>query len=586
MKDGGGRSGMEYFPEDDNYLYTIAQFYPRMAVYNEVEGWQHKQFLGSGEFTLPFGNFLVSLTVPADHIVGATGALQNPKIVLTQEQRNLFEKAKTATDPVIIVSEKEAREKEKSKLTETKTWTFKAENVRDFAFASSRKFIWDAMGVKFGDHTVMAMSFYPKEGNPLWEHYSTRVVAHTLNTYSKYTFPYPYPVAISVHTDNIGMEYPMICFNGGRPEADGTYSESTKFGMIGVVIHEVGHNYFPMIVNSDERQWTWMDEGLNTFLTGVAEREWDSENPNWSGNPRDIVYYMRGDKSSMDPIMTNSESLKDFGANGYSKPASALNILRETVMGPELFEFAFKTYAKRWMFKHPSPEDFFRTMEDASAVDLDWFWRGWFYSTDHVDIDLRDVKHFESRSLDPVVTRAEDKFLAENAPGYIYFSRMRENGIVGATQKDDRLRDFYNSYNPYQVSEGEMKSYEMLLEALTPEEKALIDKGYHFYELTFNNVGGLVMPIILKMTHADGTERIDRIPVQIWQRNTEDITKLIISEKEVVEFELDPFLETADTDRNNNYWPPRNEPIRFQIYKSPDYRGGGGSNPMRESGGK
>ncbi len=581
MKDGGGRSGMEYFPGDDNYLYTIAQFYPRMAVYNEVEGWQHKQFLGSGEFTLPFGNFTVNLTVPADHIVGATGVLQNAKVVLTQEQRDLFEKAKTAADPVIIVSEQEAREKEKTKVKETKTWSFKAENVRDFAFVSSRKFMWDAWGVKFGDRTVMAMSYYPKEGNPLWEKYSTRIVAHTIKTYSKYTFPYPYPAAISVHTNNIGMEYPMICFNGGRPEADGTYSEGTKFGMFGVIIHEVGHNFFPMIVNSDERQWTWMDEGLNTFLTGVAAREWDANFPNWSGNPRDIVYYMRGDKSVMDPIMTNSESLRDFGSNGYSKPASALNILRETVMGPELFEFAFRQYAQRWMFKHPTPEDFFRTMEDASAVDLDWFWRGWFYGIDHVDIDLSDVKHYFARSSDPSITKAEDKKAEENQPEYIYFTRMREKGFLSATEQDVRMEDFYNKYDPYQVTERDSNNYKALMEGLTAEEKALISKGYHFYELNLKNVGGMVMPVILKMKYTDGTEKVERFPAQIWQRNTEEVTKLIISAKEILEIELDPFMETADTERNNNYWPPKTEPTRFQIYKSQEFRDGG-SNPMRD----
>jgi len=581
MKDGGGRSGMEYFPEDDNYLYTIAQFYPRMAVYNEVEGWQHKQFLGSGEFTLPFGNFTVNLTVPADHIVGATGVLQNPKDVLTQKQRDLFEKAKTAPDPVIIVPEAEAREKEKSKIKETKTWTYKAENVRDFAFASSRKFIWDAWGVKFGDRTVMAMSYYPKEGNPLWEKYSTRVVAHTIKSYSSYTFPYPYPSAISVHTDQIGMEYPMIAFNGGRPEPDGTYSEDTKFGMIGVIIHEVGHNYFPMIVNSDERQWTWMDEGLNTFMTGVAAREWDPNFPGWSGNPRDLVYYMASDRSVMNPIMTNSESLRDFGTNGYSKPATALNILRETVMGPELFEFAFRQYANRWMFRHPTPEDFFRTMEDASAVDLDWFWRGWFYGTEPVDIGVGPVKHYVARSLDPAVTQAEDKLASQNEPEYIYFKRMREKGFLTAVESDSRLRDFYDTYDPFQVSDREAESYKVLMEELTAEEKALIDKGYHFYDLTLKNVGGMVMPVILRIKYADGTEKVDRFPAQIWQREPEQVTKLIISEKEVVEFEIDPYLETTDIDRGNNYWPARVEPTRFQIIKSQEYRREE-SNPMRK----
>jgi hypothetical protein len=580
----GGRSGMEYFPEDSNYLYTIAQFYPRMAVYNEVEGWQHKQFLGAGEFTLPFGNFTVNITTPADHIVGATGVLQNGSVVLTKEQRDLFEKAKTAADPVIIVTEAEAREKETKRVTATKTWTYRAENVRDFAFASSRKFIWDAIGVTFGDRTVMAMSYYPREGNPLWEKYSTRVVAHTLKTYSKYTFPFPYPTAISVHTNNIGMEYPMICFNGGRPEADGTYSEGTKFGMIGVIIHEVGHNYFPMIVNSDERQWTWMDEGLNSFLEGVTEREWDAEWPGYNGDPRSIVYFMRGERSSMEPIMTNSESMKAFGANGYTKPAAALNILRETVMGPELFEFAFKQYAQRWMFKHPTPEDFFRTMEDASAVDLDWFWRGWFYTTDHVDLGITGVKHYFAGSMDPEVTNAEEKKAESDEPEYVYFTRMREKGFKSVTESDKRMEDFYNSYDPYTVSEGEKERYKELMESFTPEEKALIAKGHHFYELTLKNVGGLVMPVILKLKYADGTSRVDRIPVQIWQTNSEEVTKLIISEKEAVEIELDPFQETADTDRNNNYWPPRQEPSKFQLYKSQEYRGGGGgSNPMKEA---
>jgi hypothetical protein len=515
-------------------------------------------------------------------VAGATGSLMNAKDVLTQKQRDLFEKARTSADPVIIVTEAEAREKEKTKVTETKTWTWRAENVRDFAFATSRKFIWDAMGVKFGDHTAMAMSFYPKEGNPLWEKYSTRVVAHTIKTYSKYTFPYPYPSAISVHTNNIGMEYPMICFNGGRPEPDGTYSEDTKLGMIGVVIHEVGHNYFPMIVNSDERQWTWMDEGLNTFLTGVAAREWDPNYRGWSGNPADLVYYMAGDRTVMNPIMTNSESLRDFGTNGYSKPATALNMLRETIMGPELFEFAFREYSRRWMFKHPSPEDFFRTLEDASAVDLDWFWRGWFYGTEPVDISLSSVKHHQARSLDPTVTRSEDKAAKQKEPEYVYFKRMREQGFLSAVEQDSRLRDFYDTYDPYQVSERETEAYQKLLESLTDEEKALINKGYHFYELTFTNVGGMVMPIILRTQYTDGTEKIDRIPVQIWQVDTQTVTKLIISEKEVKEFEIDPYLETTDIDRNNNYWPLRIEPTRFQIYQSQEYRNDG-NNPMREA---
>ena len=391
----GGRSGLEYFEEEDNYLYTIAQFFPRMAVYNDVEGWQNKQFLGGGEFAVPFGDYTVNITVPSDHIVGSTGKLQNASSVLTSEQRKRWADAqKSYETPVMIVTPEEALEAEKAKSTDKKTWTFKATNVRDFAFASSRKFIWDAMAVDINGKNIMAVSYYPKEGNPLWEKYSTRVVAHTIKSYSKYTIDYPYHKAISVHANRIGMEYPQICFNGGRPEADGTYSSATKHGMISVIIHEVGHNFFPMIINSDERQWTWMDEGLNTFVQYLAQQEWDIDYPSRRGPAYKIVDYMKGDKTRITPIMTNSESIIQFGNNAYGKPATALNILRETVMGRELFDFAFKEYCQRWMFKHPTPEDFFRTMEDASAVDLDWFWRGWFYTTDVCDIAVKEVNQF------------------------------------------------------------------------------------------------------------------------------------------------------------------------------------------------
>ena len=398
----GGRSGYEYFEEDDNYLYTIAQFFPRMCVYNDTEGWQNKQFLGSGEFTLPFGDYDVKIAVPTDHVVAATGNLVNANEILSEEQIKRLELAKkNEKEPVFIVNEKEAIKNEKQRKKGMKTWHFKAENVRDFGWASSRKFIWDAMVVKQKSNDVLAMSFYPKEGNPLWEQYSTKTVAHTLKCYSKYTFDYPYPVAISVHSKWIGMEYPMICFNGGRPDEDGTYSKRTKYGMISVIIHEVGHNYFPMIINSDERQWTWMDEGLNTFLQYLTEQEFEKGYPSRRGPAYRIVDYMKGNKKRISPIMTNSESIHQFGNNAYGKPATAMNILRESIMGRELFDYAFKTYANRWMFKHPNPEDLFRTMEDASSVDLDWFWRGWFYSTDHVDISLDNVRYYKINNQNP-----------------------------------------------------------------------------------------------------------------------------------------------------------------------------------------
>ena len=579
----GGRSGYEHFDGEDNYLYTLAQFYPRMAAYYDVYGWQNKQFLGAGEFTLDFGNYEVSITSAADHVVGATGVLQNADKVLTAEQRRRFEAAKSATEPLMIVSEAEAREAEKTKSKDTKTWVFKAENVRDFAFVSSRKFIWDAMGVQLGTKNVMAMSYYPKEGNPLWEKYSTKVVAHTIKWYSHYTFDYPYPVAISVHTDRIGMEYPMMCFNGGRPDADGTYSERTKYGMIGVIIHEVGHNYFPMIVNSDERQWTWMDEGLNTFLQYLTEQQFERGYPSWRGPAANIADYMKGDPAKLEPIMTNSESLHQFGNNAYGKPATALNILRETVMGRELFDFAFKQYAQKWMFKRPTPADFFRTMEDASAVDLDWFWRGWFYSTDYVDIALAGVKTYRVDSKNPEVELARNQ--ERDSKQLKGISDIRNKELIPRTQDeiDRSLRDFYTDDNLYSASTLDKTEFDAFLKGLSAEDRALYQKniGMNFYEVTFELKGELVMPVIVELAYTDGTKDVKYIPAEIWRMGDTKVSKVFRSEKTLVQVTLDPFLETADTNTENNYYPPRPQESKFEVFKS---RGSGGpENPMQRA---
>jgi hypothetical protein len=563
----GGRSGYEYFEEEDNYLYTIAQFFPRMCVYDDVNGWQNKQFLGRGEFTLPFGDYEVEITVPADHVVAATGELQNATVVLTTEQRNRLKQATSSDKPVFIITEAEAREAEKKKATGTKKWIFKAQNVRDFAFASSRKFIWDAMGVKQETKNVLAMSYYPKEGNPLWERYSTRVVAHTLQVYSKHTFDYPYPAAISVHSHQIGMEYPMICFNGGRPEPDGTYSDRTKYGMLGVIIHEVGHNYFPMIVNSDERQWSWMDEGLNTFLQYLTEQEWERGYPSRRGPAHMITDYMAGDRSTISPIMTNSESIWQFGNNAYGKPATALNILRETIMGRELFDFAFKTYARRWMFKHPTPADFFRTMEDASGVDLDWFWRGWFFSTEHVDISLESAKWFTLNTENPEIEAAWRKENDKKQDVHIGVTRNQESVKQTQTEKYPELMDYYNTKDPYAVNRLDLEEYDELKKKLTKEQLALLNSGLNFYELSFKNVGGLVMPIILELTFTDGSTEVKYIPAEIWRLNSNQVTKVFITEKEVVKFRVDPYLETADTDLSNNSWPREMPESRFKLFQ-------------------
>ena len=550
----GGRSGYEHFDEDGNNLYILAQFYPRMAVYNDVEGWQNQQFWGSGEFALPFGNFEVNITVPADHVLEATGVLQNRNEVFTPEQLSRYAQAEKSFDkPVVVVTQQEAMAAEKGFSDKKKTWKFKAENVRDFGIATSRKFIYDAMAVKLGGKNVMAVSVYPKEGNPLWGEYSTRIVAHTLKSYSSHTFDYPYPKAVSVHAQDQGMEYPMICWNWGRPEKDGTYSDRVKNGMMSVIVHEVGHNFFPMIVNSDERQWTWMDEGLNSFLEYLALIEWDPNFPADRGPAKNIVAYMSGDQKGLEPIMTNSESIRQFGNNAYGKPAAALNILRETVMGKELFDYGFKTYANRWKFKHPTPEDFFRTMEDATAFDLDWFWRGWFYTTDYNDIGIKEVKrYFVSNEPSKEVQDFLTKRRRRNAnPGPMVYM-IAENSVDYKKEMD----------KPFDIKE--IKTLDEYVQShFTKEEQQKLNNPKYFYQVTFNKPGGLVMPILVELTFDDGTTENYHFPAQIWRMNDVEATRTFATNKPVKKITIDPKEETADIDTSNNMWPKEQLKSKF-----------------------
>ena len=561
------RSGYEFFKKDKNYIYELAQWFPRMAAYTDYTGWQNKQFLGSGEFALEFGNYTVEITTPADHIVAATGELQNPKNVMTTEQINRWNKAKSSGEITFIVNPEEAEKNQTKdeKVNNKKTWVFKAKNVRDFAWASSRKFIWDAKYHEFSKgKKAWAMSYYPIEAEPLWSKYSTESVAHTLDVYSKFTFDYPYPVAISVNGPVFGMEYPMICFNGPRPEEDGTYSESTKNALIGVVIHEVGHNWFPMIVNSDERQWTWMDEGLNTFLQFLAQAEWQQKWSSGRGKPKSITSYMASSKQR--PIMTNSESIHQFGNNAYSKPAAALNVLRETVMGRKLFDFAFKEYSTRWMFKRPEPADFFRTMEDASSKDLDWFWRGWFYTTKNVDIGVKSLKLFEIDTKDPDIEKPLKKQNREDLDAKDLIDE-RNRSISKAVDRNRNLLDFYNKYDPLDITKSDRREYNEWLKDLEPEELKLLSLRKKFYVVELENIGGLVSPVILEISFKDGKNKRVRIPAEIWKRNNGSVNKLIISQKEITQIEVDPMLETADTDRQNNFWPRKAIESRFQLQK-------------------
>ena len=594
----GGRGGYENFLEDGNDLYTITQWFPRMCVYSDFQGWQNHQFTGRGEFALVFGNYKVKINVPADHIVGGTGECKNYSQVLTSDQLSRYRKAESSNEPVEIVTLDEAKNAEKKRSKERKTWIFEANDVRDFAWTSSRKFVWDGMRVTIPENNnkVMAMSFYGKEAYGLYRKFSTKAVAHTIKTYSEFTIPYPYPVAQSVEAAN-GMEYPMICFNYGRTEKDGTYSEATKNGMLGVIIHEVGHNFFPMIINSDERQWSWMDEGLNTFVEYLTEEKWDNKFPSKRGPAWTIVDYMKLPKDELEPIMSNSENIARFGPNAYSKPATGLNILRETIMGRELFDKAFKTYAKRWAFRHPEPADFFRTMEDASGEDLDWFWRGWFYGTDPVDIAIDKVTvatpDFDAIPKSETVKYNVDKPVLNDFDDISKVRNREDKNIKFYVDSDKDVQDFYYRYDRGLEKVDVSKTYTTINENFDKVEKKDIRKENNVtaYQIDFSNKGGLVMPIILEFTFEDGTKLKDKVGVQIWRMNEQKVSKTYYFEKKLKSVQLDPMRETADIDTSNNWWaasPTDPAASKFQVFKQKQKDAARGAsngkvNPMQAS---
>jgi hypothetical protein len=583
----GGRGGYEYFPEDDNYLFTMTQWYPRMCVYSDFQGWQNKQFTGRGEFALAFGNFNVKMTVPSDHIICSTGECLNYAQVLNPTQLQRWNKANTNySDVTEIVTLDECTKAEKTKSNTTKTWIFKADSVRDFAWGSSRKFMWDAMPIKIDGKKIMCMSFYGKEAYGLYRRYSTKTVAHTIKTYSKFTIPYTYPVAQSIEASN-GMEYPMICFNYGRTEKDGTYAEGIKYGMLGVIIHEVGHNFFPMIINSDERQWSWLDEGLNTFVQFLTEQEFDNNYPSSRGPAYKMIDYMRLPKDQLEPIMTNSENIYNFGANAYGKPCTALNILRETVMGRDLFDFAFKQYCTRWAFKHPTPSDFFRTMEDASAVDLDWFWRAWFYDIEPVDVALDSVKAYTIYNNQQVPIKMDTIYTRTQPKEFESISKIRnkESGIKFLVDADTSLRDFYY-YNKFEKTLTEKKAINRFENYATLSDSAFNAlKGKFFYELNFTNKGGAVTPLIIQWNYKDGSSEIDRISAYIWRKNENNVVKTFSKNKEVATILLDPYKETADINESNNVWNIKETPSRVDVFKSKTVGRGqsNGGNPMQKA---
>lgn len=549
-----GRSGYDSLTDQNETIFAIAQFYPRLCVFNDL-GWQIKQFVDA-EFALEFGDYNVTINVPSDHIVAASGILKNQRSVLSPTMQDRLTQARKSDEPVLIVTPDEAAKNRVGQSSATKNWKFYAENVRDFAFASSRTFIWDAMRVHFPGNNVLAMSFYPKEANPLWEKYSTKTIARTLQTYSRHTFDYPYPTASVVSVEGVGMEYPMLGFVNGRPKPDGSYAEGTKNWVIGTVRHEVGHNYFPMIVNSDERQWAWMDEGFNIFLQGIAERQWNGTRK-WSGRPTEMQGYMDDEKSSLMPLMTSADALLQPGMNSYRKPAVGLTILRETILGRELFDQAFKEYAQTWMFKHPQPADFFRIMEDASGVDLDWFWRGWFFSTEHVDMEIKSVTVY-----DPVLTREQAEKIRQEtkADESLHIADIRDQqDFIPAIEQDPSLKDRYDTSK----SQKAIKDYNKFKEV--QNNLPIEDRETKFYEITFSALGGMLMPLIVQFEFEDGSKDLQRIPAEIWMKNRKEVTKIFKYRKEVKNIILDPYLETADINMKNNYWPRKIEKVYLNL---------------------
>lgn len=579
------RSGYEHFPDDPrpggNDIFLIAQWFPRMVAYSDYEGWHNKEFLGRGEFTLEFGDYDVSMTVPNDHIVASTGVLQNPDEVLTAQQRQRLERARTADEPVFIVTPAEAEANERSGPSGTRTWRFSAQNVRDFAWASSRKFMWDAQGHRqpgAENEIVMAMSFWPKEGGELWRRYSTAAVIHTMEVYSRFSFDYPYPTAQSVNGPVGGMEYPMITFNGPRTtlndDGSRTYSLSEKIYLIGVVIHEIGHIYFPMTVNSDERQWTWMDEGINSFLDSVAGYEWDPD-IDWPRSlPRDLISYMTSDQQV--PIMTQSDSVLNLGPNAYGKPSAAYHILRDTIIGRERFDFALREYARRWRFRRPTPADFFRTIEEASGTDLDWFWRGWFYTTDHVDISLDSIYRLRLDTENPDIDLPRRRADRADDPERVGNRLNREQNLPIWVLENPGVRDFYDENDQFTVTPRDRREFNEFLEALEPWERTAFDRAVeedaNYYVLNFSNRGGLVMPIILDLTFTNGSTERMMIPAEIWRRNSREVSKLLVFPRgrELEQVVVDPDWETADADVENNHYPRRIIPSRIEAFRTPD----------------
>ena len=385
-----GSDRMGQLKRKDGIIFELAQWYPRMCVYDDIEGWNVLPYLGAGEFYLSYGDFEYAVTVPWDHIVVGSGELLNPSEVLTAEQIRRLEQARKSDKTVIIRGKDEVTDaNSRPKKSGTLTWRFRCTNSRDVAWASSKAFIWDAARMNLpSGKTALAQSAYPAESatQDSWGR-STEYVKGCIEFYSKYLYEYTYPVATNVAGIVGGMEYPGIVFCDHRDKKDALW---------GVTDHEFGHNWFPMIVGNNERKFPWMDEGFNTFINTLSTANFNNGEYNRPrGTMHDIAPALF---NPVEPIMTipDVQQSRNLGILAYYKPGMGLKMLREVILGPDRFDFAFRTYMNRWAFKHPTPYDFFRTIEDAAGEDLGWFWKGYFYETWKLDQSVKEVRYVES----------------------------------------------------------------------------------------------------------------------------------------------------------------------------------------------
>lgn len=389
-----GMDRMGRFEAKDGTVYAIAQWYPRVAVFDDVVGWNTDPYLGAGEFYCEYGDFDVKITAAADQTVVCSGILQNPNEVLTKTQQERLAKAEKSDKTVYIIKPDEVgKSGAQAKKNGTLTWHFKMENTRDVAWASSRAFIWDAAKMNLGNGKFgLAQSVYPKEsdGEHAWGR-STEYTKASVEFHSNTYYPYPYHNAINVATSVGGMEYPGVSFCGYQRGGASLW---------GVTDHEFGHNWFPMIVGNNERRFPWMDEGLNIFINHYSTAAFNNgEYPTRTDKPRDLVQYLTyGNREGIDtyPDIANARNL---AYTAYYKPAAGLYMLREYILGEERFDYAFKSYIRHWAYKHPQPNDFFNHIENAVGEDLSWFWKGWFFGNGNIDLGILSVEPYQGNYL-------------------------------------------------------------------------------------------------------------------------------------------------------------------------------------------